>query len=177
MAIFFDGNYYKITKSINDFVDKTTDIEMKVYASKETRNREKEIYDKVQIFIQNVNSFLINTITSIIDDTNKIQDVNTIKDRECFLLEHLDIKERVELYEEMQKEGLLLIDSILKKDINISNLKYLAKWKELGFDDGFKQKIDYLGNTIIGINELKENDISILYNIVKERIVGEVEDC
>lgn len=177
MAILFDNNYYKIIKSTSNFVENSTDIEMGVYASAETRQREKEIYNKVKNFTSNVNTFLVNNISSIIDETNAIQPIDTIEDRDEFLSKHPTIKEKVELHESMQEEGLYLIDKLLKEDIDFTKLKYKEKWVELGLEDSFSKKIDYMGNMIIGIGEIKSNDLSTLYQAVKDKIVSEVEDC
>ena len=122
MAIFFDDKYCKIARTVNNFIDQTTEIEMNVYKSKETREREKKLKDVSLAFKNNAQNYLINNVKALIEETNKIQDIETIKNREEFLEQNPKIEKLTERQEMIQSEGLMLIDRVLKEDIDIENL-------------------------------------------------------
>lgn len=122
MAIFFDDKYCKIARTVNNFIDQTTEIEMNVYKSKETREREKKLKDASLAFKNNAQNYLINNVKALIEETNKIQDIETIKNRKEFLEQNPKIEKLTERQEMIQSEGLMLIDRVLKEDIDIENL-------------------------------------------------------
>lgn len=177
MAIFFDDKYCKIAKTTNNFIDNTTEIEMNVYRSKETREREKTLKDVSLTFKSNAQNYLIENVKKLIDETNQIQDIDTIQDREKFLSDNPKIKEMNELQESIQKEGLYLIDNILKENIDYEALEYKEIWKQLGLTKELCQKIEFLGTMSIGFDGIKENNLSSLYDTTKEKIVSQVIDC
>ena len=122
MAIFFDDKYCKIARTVNNFIDQTTEIEINVYKSKETREREKKLKDASLAFKNNAQNYLINNVKALIEETNKIQDIETIKNRKEFLEQNPKIEKLTERQEMIQSEGLMLIDRVLKEDIDIENL-------------------------------------------------------
>ena len=122
MAIFFDDKYCKIARTVNNFIDQTTEIEMNVYKSKETREREKKLKDASLAFKNNAQNYLINNVKALIEEANKIQDIETIKNRKEFLEQNPKIEKLTERQEMIQSEGLMLIDRVLKEDIDIENL-------------------------------------------------------
>ena len=77
----------------------------------------------------------------------------------------------------IQSEGLMLIDRVLKEDIDIENLTYKDIWLQLGLTSDLCHKIDFLGTMSIGLDGVRENNLSRLYNATKEKIVSDVEDC
>lgn len=176
MAIEFENRYHKIIKSINDFSNNTTEIEMDVYASAETREREKLLRDKAHDFIAKVNQRLAKNMQNLVDETNKIMPIESIKDRDKFLNKHPSIKEQVEFQEAMQKEGLELMDSVLKKDINFDGLKFKDEWVGMGLTKDLCEKVEYLGTISIGIKDIRQPNLSNLYDAVKEKIVSPVID-
>ncbi len=177
MAIYFDDKYCKITKTTNNFVDDTTEIEMNVYKSKETREREKKLKDASLIFKNNAQNYLIENVKELIAETNKIQDIETIQDREEFLNDNPKIREMNIQQESIQKEGLFLIDKILKDDIDFENLKYKDIWVQLGLTKELCQKIEFLGTLSIGFDGIQENNLPKLYSVAKEKIASDVDDC
>ena len=177
MAIFFDDKYCKIARTVNNFIDQTTEIEMNVYKSKETREREKKLKDASLAFKNNAPNYLINNVKALIEETNKIQDIETIKNRKEFLEQNPKIEKLTERQEMIQSEGLMLIDRVLKEDIDIENLTYKDIWLQLGLTSDLCHKIDFLGTMSIGLDGVRENNLSRLYNATKEKIVSDVEDC
>ena len=177
MAIFFDDKYCKIARTVNNFIDQTTEIEMNVYKSKETREREKKLKDASLAFKNNAQNYLINNVKALIEETNKIQDIETIKNRKEFLEQNPKIEKLTERQEMIQSEGLMLIDRVLKEDIDIENLTYKDIWLQLGLTSDLCHKIDFLGTMSIGLYGVRENNLSRLYNATKEKIVSDVEDC
>ncbi len=177
MAIFFDDKYCKIARTVNNFIDQTTEIEMNVYKSKETREREKKLKDASLAFKNNAQNYLINNVKALIEETNKIQDIETIKNRKEFLEQNPKIEKLTERQEMIQSEGLMLIDRVLKEDIDIENLTYKDIWLQLGLTSDLCHKIDFLGTMSIGLDGVRENNLSRLYNATKEKIVSDVEDC
>ncbi len=177
MAIFFDNKYCKIAKTTNNFIDNTTEIEMNVYKSQETREREKTLKDASLIFKNNAQNYLIENVKTLIEETNKIQDIDTIKDREKFLNDNPKIREMNEQQESIQQEGLFLIDNIMKDDVDFDNLKYKDIWMQLGLNKDLCKKIDYIGTMSIGFDGIKENELSKLYSTAKEKIASDVVDC
>ena len=177
MAIFFDDKYCKIARTVNNFIDQTTEIEMNVYKSKETREREKKLKDASLAFKNNAQNYLINNVKALIEETNKIQDIETIKNRKEFLEQNPKIEKLTERQEMIQSEGLMLIDRVLKEDIDIENLSYKDIWLQLGLTSDLCHKIDFLGTMSIGLDGVRENNLSRLYNATKEKIVSDVEDC
>ena len=177
MAIFFFFIYCKIARTVNNFIDQTTEIEMNVYKSKETREREKKLKDASLAFKNNAQNYLINNVKALIEETNKIQDIETIKNRKEFLEQNPKIEKLTERQEMIQSEGLMLIDRVLKEDIDIENLTYKDIWLQLGLTSDLCHKIDFLGTMSIGLDGVRENNLSRLYNATKEKIVSDVEDC
>lgn len=177
MAIIFDNNYNKIIKSTIDFENNSTDIEMRVYKSEETRQKEKSIRSVADEFCYNVEQLIMNNFNEIIEETNKIQPIETIKNRDEFLELHPMLKNKVEEYEKLQQEGLFILDKVLKEDINKADLKYLEKWKLLGLTDAICGKIEIVGTMSLSVNGIKDNNLSTLYSAVKEKIVSPVVDC
>lgn len=177
MAIIFDNNYNKIIKSTIDFENNSTDIEMRVYKSEETRQKEKSIRSVADEFCYNVEQLIMNNFNEIIEETNKIQPIETIKNRDEFLKLHPMLKNKVEEYEKLQQEGLFILDKVLKEDINKADLKYLEKWKLLGLTDAICGKIEIVGTMSLSVNGIKDNNLSTLYSAVKEKIVSPVVDC
>ena len=177
MAIFFDDKYCKIARTVNNFIDQTTEIEMNVYKSKETREREKKLKDASLAFKNNAQNYLINNVKALIEETNKIQDIETIKNRKEFLEQNPKIEKLTERQEMIQSEGLMLIDRVLKEDIDIENLTYKDIWLQLGLTSDLCHKIDFLGTMSIGLDGVRENNLSRLDNATKEKIVSDVEDC
>lgn len=177
MAIIFDNKYNKIVKSVVNFEDETTEVEMRVYSSKTDRDREKNIKDSVNLFCERVQQFLIDNISKLVSETNKIQPVDTITNREEFLALHPSIKEILDEQEDIQKEGLFLMDKILIQDIDISNLKYIDVWKSFGLTSEMCKKVDIIGSMSITIDGIKENKLTNLYDALKTKIVSVIEDC
>ena len=65
MAIFFDDKYCKIARTVNNFIDQTTEIEMNVYKSKETREREKKLkYHTIHTPFPKMNKILNSNINT-----------------------------------------------------------------------------------------------------------------
>ena len=150
---------------------------MNVYKSKETREREKKLKDASLAFKNNAQNYLINNVKALIEETNKIQDIETIKNRKEFLEQNPKIEKLTERQEMIQSEGLMLIDRVLKEDIDIENLTYKDIWLQLGLTSDLCHKIDFLGTMSIGLDGVRENNLSRLYNATKEKIVSDVEDC
>jgi len=176
MAIEFENKYHKITKSINNFSNNTTEIEMDVYASSETREREKLLKDKAHDLIAKINEELSGNAQNLIKEINKITPIDSIKNQEKFLKEHPNIKKQIDSQEAIQKEGLEIVDGILKKDIDFDNLKFKEKWINMGLTKDLCKKIEYFGTTLIGIEGIREPNLSNLYDAVKEKIVSPVID-
>ena len=177
MAIIFDDKYHKIIKTVNDFVYNTTEIEMNVYASEETRELEKRIESKREIFKGNVHNLLEQNMLNLIEKTNKIKPVKDIDDAEEFFKEHPEIEEEYKIIQAKQDEGLDLTDRITKVDIDMEKLQFKELWVELGLDEELCKRIDYLGTSMVGVDGVRENDLSKLYDAVKEKFVGEIKDC
>lgn len=177
MAILFDNKYHRITKNVANYDNNTTEIEMQVYASTETREREKKYKNQAKTFIKKVQQFLVDNMNNLIKEINLMQPIDSIADRETFLSNHPTIKQRTEDVEAMQKEGLHLIDSVFRKNIDVSKLKYVAKWRDLGLTDDLCYPIELLGTMQIAVDGIKDNNLSILYPAVKEKIVSQVVDC
>ena len=177
MAVIFDNKYHKIVKNTVNYTTHATEIEMKVYANKESRDREKLCQSKAQQFAKNAQQFLVDNMNNLIAETNNIQPIITISDTEQFFAMHPEIKQKADMVEKIQQEGLFLIDNVLKRDIVKPNLMFLSKWEELGLTDDICRKIDVLGTRTITVDEIAPNDLTSLYGLIKKQIVSAVIDC
>ena len=177
MAIIYDNQYHKITRSINDFVDNTTNIEMDVYGSADTRETEKRNCNDVETIKVKINSLLQRNMTDLIDKTNKIKPINEIVDVEQFYRDHPEIKEESELVQSIQDEGLFIEDKLSKEPIKFKKLKHKDIWAELGLNEQLCEVIDYRGTEVVGVEGIRSSDLKTLYDSVKEKIVSEVTDC
>ena len=177
MAIVFDDKYHKIIKSTVDFENDTTEVEMRVYASQYTREREKQLKESAIEFCQRVQDFLVDNMQNLINETNLIQPIETIYNGDEFLAIYPEIKIKADEQESIQKEGLYLVDKILKENINLGSLKHLDKWIALGLTEMLCYKIDILGTMNISLEGKRDNNLAELYFGVKENIVSPVIDC
>lgn len=177
MAIKFDNKYYKVIGSNNDYVHHVTGVNMSVYGSQETREREKQLSELGERVKYNIHQRLSENMMNLINETNEIIPIEEITDVESFYNEHPEIKEKKELIESIQDEGLLVADSILKKVIDFDSLKYKDLWSELGLNRELCNPIDYIGEMGVTIERILNSDLKEIYNAVKEKIVSEVEDC
>lgn len=177
MAIVYENQYHKITKSIVNFVNQTTEIEMDVYKDQQNRELEKEISQRAEEVKQNISNYLVSIMDNLISETNKIQNIETIADRDKFLQDNPEIQKLLDEQEQQQEEGLMLIDSMLKVNIDLEKLKYKTLWKQFGLDADLCKKIEYLGTASIGIDKILDSDLTNLYTEVKTKIVGNIEDC
>ena len=96
---------------------------------------------------------------------------------EEFFKEHPEIEEEYKIIQAKQDEGLDLTDRITKIDIDMEKLQFKDLWMELGLDEELCKRIDYLGTSMVGVDGVRENDLSKLYDAVKEKFVGEIKDC
>ncbi len=177
MAIIFDDKYHKIIKSTTDFENNATEVEMKVYGSQSARDREKCLASSVNVFCKRVQEYLIANVSTLINETNQIQPMDTIINKEEFLLLHPSIRAKAEEYESIQTEGIFLIDKVLKEDIDVTSLKHLDKWRLLGFTEEMSKKIDVIGSASISVDGIRDSSLFALYNAAKEKIVSPVIDC
>ena len=92
MAIIFEDNYHKITKTVNDFVNDTTEIEMNVYSSEGARNLEKSIEQKRVLFKSNVHNLLEQNMLNLMAKTSLIKPIEDIEDKDEFFKEHPEIE-------------------------------------------------------------------------------------
>lgn len=177
MAIFFDEKYHKITKTVTDFVNETTEIEMNVYSNEGTRELEKRIENKREAFKGNVHNLLEQNMLGLMEKTSKIKPVDEIEDAEEFFKEHPEIEKEYRKIQEIQDEGLILVDELTKVEVDLEKLKYKDLWKTLGLDEELCKRIDYLGTKMIGVDGIQKAELSELYSVVKTKIVGEIVDC
>lgn len=177
MAILFEDKYHKIIKTTNNFIDNTTEIEMNVYASEEDREHEKKIEQRIKIFKGNVYNLLEQNMINLIEKTNKIKPVNEIDDAEEFFKEHPEIEKEYKIVQAKQDEGLDIADKITTIDIDINKLQFKDLWIEQGLDEELCKKVNYLGTSMVGLDGIRTNELSKLYDAVKERLVGEIIDC
>ncbi len=177
MAVIFEDKYHKITKTVTDFVNNTTEIEMNVYSSEDTRNLEKNIEDKRAVFKGNVHNLLEQNMLNLMEKTSKIKPVDEIDDAEAFFKDHPDIEREYKEVQAIQDEGLELADKITTIDINIEELQFKDLWIKLGLDDDLCKRINYLGTKMIGVDGIQKAELPELYNAIKTKMVGRIIDC
>lgn len=177
MAIQFDNKYCKIARSVNDYINNTTEIQMEVYKSMETRNHEKNCIEDARQFCGKVQSYLYETATKLIAELGEIKPFKSVEERDEYLQDKPELKKKIEKQEKIQEEGLILINKILHEDIDPETLKYKKIWQALGLTDELCQKVDYVGTMSIGVDGVRESKIEGLYGAVKEKIVSDVTDC
>ena len=177
MAIIFDDQCYKVTESENNFVNDYTSVKMSVYASKDTRDREKSLSNQANEVISNIQDQLALNMNNLIARVNEITPIDKIEDVDAFYNEHPDIKSDYLNIQSIQDEGLILIDSILKKSIDFDNLKHKELWISLGLTADLCIPIEHRGEVVLNVDRIVNANLSELYGAVKEKIVSEVEDC
>ena len=177
MAIMFDNKYYKIISTTSNFVDDTTEIEMDVYGSKETRDHEKKFDELKNEIISKIHLKLEENMINLIKKTEKIKPIDEITDPEAFYKEHPEIKNESDFIQSIHNEGLYIMDKLLKENINYDDLKHKDYWIELGLTKQLCQAVDYKGTFTIGLDGVRTNNLSNLYSGVKEKVVSEVIDC
>lgn len=177
MAIIFDNRYYKIKSCTTNFINKTTEIEMDVYGSKETRDYEKQFEETIKEIISNIHLKLEKNMLNLIDKTQKIKPLDEIENADDFYREHPEIKKEYEVIQSIQNEGLMIMDKLSKQNIDFDKLKHKDYWAELGLTKELCKAVDYKGSFLLGVEGIKNNDLSNLYSSVKEKVVSEVVDC
>lgn len=177
MALIYDNQYHRITKSINDFISKTTEIEMDLYDSKDSRDYEKQNAGLIKEIKENINKYLIGNMNALIEKTNKIQPIDKINDADKFLKENPEIQKLKEIVEDQQEEGLFLIDKLSEEEIKFDDLKYKEVWEKCGLTNDFCRKIGFIGTASIGYDGLLIPELKNLYTAVKEKITAPKQDC
>lgn len=177
MAIIFEDNYHKITKTVNDFVNDTTEIEMNVYSSESARNLEKSIEQKRILFKSNVHNLLEQNMLNLMAKTSLIKPIEDIEDKDEFFKEHPEIEKEYLLVQSIQDEGLILADHITTVDVDINQLHHKDIWISLGLDEDLCKRVDLLGTRSVGVDGVRSTILSDLYSAVKEKVVGDIKDC
>lgn len=177
MAIFFDNKYYKIADSTLSDDKKSVLVDMDVYNTIEDRMREKNLAEGVKIFKEKARNHVTSLMEELIEQTNSVQDIKTILNREIFLQMYPDIKIKVEQIEDLRREALLLIDSLGKENIDFESLKYRDKWSELGLNKEMCKKLGFAGTFSLELKCVCYDNLAELYNTIKSRIVSPVLDC
>ena len=176
MAILQNNKYHKISACRFDFINNTKEIEITVYSNKETRDREKLLSTDIENLKQKIHQLLYVNMQNLISKTNAITPIDTINDKETFLNEHLDLKEESILIDEIQQEGIKLINDLGINIIELNSLKHLDKWKELGFKEDMINPITPESIAKITFGNDNKLDLPDLYNNIKT-IMEDTEDC
>ncbi len=177
MGIIYNNNYYKIINNKVDFENNQTIVMVRIYGFLESREREKLLQNEVNLLKQNILSYIKIENSNLLNKINEIQDFKTISDIDRFKMDNPSIKVLIEKNEKINEEGMKLISDILVNNVDIDNYLYIDKWKELGLTDLMLKKIDITGEMSLSFDSIKSNDLSSLYNALKERISVAVIDC
>lgn len=179
MAIISNGEYWRLINGEIDYPNKTVFATFELYEHESDRLKEKALQDDVIALKNNITLKLQEEIAKLgkyVHDTYNIN-VADIEDGETFLREHPDVAAKSEDFNTMQAEGLLIKDSLFRKDIDLANLKYKDIWTNLGLTAEMCTKISYKGNTAMMLQNLNDYSASAVYTEAKNTFVGEVEDC
>ena len=177
MAILVENEYQKIINTKYLFENEQTEVTLRCYASKLDRDNEKVLQESVENLKFNIFQYLDTQASLLAAEINTIQPIETITNKEEFLINKPELKNKIEQFEETRSEGLLLQDKLLNEVIDFTALKYRNVWTELGLTQAMCIKINIVGEKVVGFNNLKTFDLPTLYGEVKKKIVGTVIDC
>lgn len=177
MAILVENEYQKIIEVKYLYENNGTEVTMRCYASKADRDNEKTQKNDVDNVKFNIYQYLDTQSNSLIAEINAIQPIETITNKEEFLINKPELKNKIEQFEDLRSEGLLLQDKLLNEVIDFTALKYKSVWANLGLTQAMCIKINIVGEKVVGFNNLKTFDLPTLYGEVKKKIVGTVIDC
>lgn len=177
MAILVENEYQKIIEVKHIYANDSTEVMMRCYASKADRDKEKILKDDVFNVKFSIYQYLDTRANELIDEINAIQPIETITNKDEFLSNRIELKNKIAQFEDMRSEGVMLQDKLLSQVIDYNALKYKSVWAELGLTAEMCIKINIVGDKIVGLDNVDTFDLSTLYGEVKKKIVGPVVDC
>lgn len=176
MAIIFEDKYQRIT-DVDISADNDTKVKFCWYSSKQDRDNEKKNKTLADSVKKAISNYVEEKANLLMNEINIIQPINTIMNRETFLAEHSDIKEKIETFESMRDEAVYLQDKLLYDNIDLNNLKFRDVWTTLGLNSELCNCVKIVGGCTRTLKDLKSTDLSVLYTEVKKNMKGTVLDC
>lgn len=178
MAIIVDNEYRKITDISYSFESNNSNITMKLYASKEDRDKEKKYLDYINKIKSNIANYIIqeeNNLKELEEKTKAEMKLCKIT-IEKYLEEHSEIIQKANNFENIRKEWWYIRDTLPYYNLDYSKLKYKELWLGFGLTENMCIQINIIGqiNQTLTIKTLELNE---LYNEVKSYYIGKVEDC
>lgn len=177
MAILFENEYQKIIESRYSYDTNNTEVTLRCYSSKQDRDNEKALKNNVELFKFNVSNYINLLATDITNEINVIQPIETITNGDSFLALHPALKSKIEEFEAIRSEALILQDRLLKSEIEYNSLKYKDVWVKLGLKQEMLKRVNIVGEKIVTFQNIKTHDLETLYKEIKNKIVGLVVDC
>lgn len=179
MAIKCKDTYYKLVNADIDYVNQKAFATFNRYDTEEHRLKEKElaataatlcdkIITKVQDELAVLGEYVSTTYGVSVDD---------IVDGDAFLQEHPDVKARADDWNALQLEGMLIRDSLLRKNLDIETLKFKDIWLGLGLTQALCTNVSSNGSSGFLITDLTGYNIDDIYKQSKTVFSDEVIDC
>ena len=177
MAILVENEYQKIIEVKYLYENSSTEVTMRCYASKADRDNEKTLKNDVDNVKFNIYQYLDTQANVLLSEINAIQPIETITNKDEFLSNKVELKTKIEQFEDLRSEGVMLQDKLLNQTIDFNALKYKSVWANLGLTQAMCIKINIVGEKVVGFDNLQTFNLTALYGEVKKKIVGPVVDC
>ncbi len=178
MAIIVDNEYIKITKVSYSFDDNKSNVTMRVYSSKDDRDKEKQFLDLINTVKSKIKNYITNegNALKILEDQSITEMQTNNISMEKYLKDHSDLEERVKQFDLLTKEWEVIRDLLPYHNFNYNNLNFKDLWLNFGLTENICVNISVKGQ----VNQflpIKTFELDKLYNQLKSNYIGKVEDC
>ncbi|MBQ8749364.1 MAG: hypothetical protein IJZ29_02740 [Clostridia bacterium] len=177
MAVLFNNRYYKILGCEQDADNATSKIKVDIYATTETREKEKRIFEAVNQVKVKISEYIINEFNKIRNEIANVVPNESIADMEKFKIEYPLLYEDIKAYESMRDESFTLRQDLMENNIEFSSLIFKDIWVELGLSEEMCKRIEKVGQGEYKMPRKEFNNLSDMYAFLKSKLIGQVIDC
>lgn len=178
MAIIIDNEYRKITDVNYSFENSKSIVTMRLYSSKEDRDKEKKYLDYINNIKSKIENYIVQEESVLKELEEKAKTEIELRNitLEKYIEEHIDIKEKVENFENIRREWWYIRDTLPYYNFEYNRLKNKEFWLRFGLTENICVQINIKGQ-VNHVVPIKTFELDKLYNEVKLNYIGNIEDC